>query len=119
MPLHRIGMGNDGGETRHQRNGLNHLVIERGILRRGVVRIQRQHRPCQFVHHVGAGSLENHILREVMGQAAAGGQNGLKVVQLVLVGQCTKHQKVSRLFKPKTIFRDKALNQILHVDATV
>jgi hypothetical protein len=119
VPLHREGVGHDDGHPGDELHGLAQLIGQGHVVRVVVIGIQSQHRAGQFVHHVGAGGLEDHILGKHPGQRAVVGQKLLKGGQLPAGGQGAHQQQIGGLLKAEPALAHKTVDQLLHVDPPV
>ena len=119
VPLHRKGVGDDGGAPGHQSQGLEQLVLQGGVLRPGIIGVQGQDRTAQLIHHVGARGLEDHILGEAGRERAILRQDLVEGGQLVPGGQGAEQQQIGCLLKAEAALGHKAVDQVLHVDAAV
>ena len=118
-PLGGVGVGHDHRGAGDEGDGLTQLVLQSHNLGLVIVRIEGQHTAGDLVHHVAGRGLQDHVLSEHGGQGAHLAQQFGELAQLLAVGQAAHEQQERRLLKAEALFGDKAVDQILHVDAAV
>jgi hypothetical protein len=109
-------------ESRHSGNQVNASAqhpADGQVVRIILIGIAGKNAPGQFIHNVAAGSLENDILHEAVGQGPSFIQNMPEGIQLILVGKFSEEQQEAYFFKAKTSIRPASVYDILHIDAPV
>ena len=119
VPFGGVGVGHDLGGPGHQDHGSPQFAGKRHVLGVIIVGVEGEHRPAQFVHHVGAGGLQDHVLGEHGRQVVVGLHEGLKVRQPLLGGQGAEEEQVGGLGVAEAALGGKALDELGHVDAPV
>ena len=114
-----IGVRDDDRELGHQADALAHDVFHRGLIRVGVVGIERQRRAGELVHNIPAGRAHNHILGEVVRQGALQADRVLELLELAAVRQLAAHEQIAHLLKPEAVFLLQAVDQVVDVIAAV
>ena len=110
---------NDDRELGHQADALAHDVLDRGLIRVGVIGIQRERCARELVHDIAAGRAHDHIFSEIVRQRALEADGVLELFQLAAGGQRAAHQQVADLFKAEAVLLIHAVDQVVNIVAAV
>ena len=113
------GVGDDGGEPRHQLDGLAHEVLGGEIIGTVVVGVECQNAARQLVHDILAGGAEDHVLHEALGQLPRLEEHILKLIQLLPGGELAHQQQEHHLGEAEGLVLAMGFHNIFHADAAV
>jgi hypothetical protein len=114
-----VGVGHDEGHARHDLHRLAQHVGGGGVVRAGVVGIQRQHAAGELVHKIVGRSLENDVLYKPVGQGAGLVQHLTETLELSAVGQRAHEQQIHGLLIAEGALPEMRLGNVRGADAAV
>lgn len=114
VPIYR-----QGRELGDQPDALLEHIGNAQIVGIRIIGIQRQHTPCQCIHHIVTGGFHDDIPGECGGQGTGFYQQLLELLEGIFGGQLPKQQQVYGFFKAKPVFLTEALDDLFHVNAPV
>ena len=110
------------GEHREYGDELQALtenVSDGGIVGIFIVSVERKDASGEDIHHIFAGSFEDHIADERSRQAAVFGKGATEAFELLGIGKLGEKKKVGCFFKTETIVIQETFHEVAHVDAAV
>ena len=109
------------GDARHARDEAErgvHLVLEPGVVGRGVGGVEMKHAAAQHVHHVFGGAREDVVVHEAAGQVALVVEQARERGEVLPGGQVAREQQVHKLLVAEAALACGALDQVVDAVTT-
>ena len=114
-----VGSYHDRRKSGDDRNSLEHFALNRLVLRRGIIAVQRKHCLSHLIHDIRGRISDDNVLAEVHGKVAVLSDEARERSELALVREHTEQEEIRDLLVAVAPGRQHVVHDIANVVSAV